>query len=212
MEILSDIISGVGTGFTLRNQAGQAMSSQQSITQLLREWGGGDEAALERLLPLVEKELRALAGRHMRMERPGHTLQTSDLVNEVYLKLTEQSQVYWQNRAHFFGVAAILMRRILLDYAKGRRRAKRGGDARRVSLSEASLLPREMAKELIALDEALDRLERLDPRKGQVVVLRYFGGLSIEEVADLLKVAPSTVSLEWKFAKAWLRQEMRDGA
>lgn len=189
-------------------EAGHEMSSLQNITQLLRDWGDGDAAALERLLPLVEKELAALASRYMRAERRGHTLQTRDLVNEAYLKLFGQKRVRWHNRSHFFGIAAIIMRRILLDHAKGHGRQKRGGGVQRVSLSDASLMSEERAAELIDLNEALCRLEKLDWRKGLVVNLKYFGGLSVKEIAEILNIATSTVSEDWKFAKAWLRVEM----
>lgn len=207
MKVAFAIIGGAFDSVAFTYEAKRGVSSPH-ITQLLREWGAGDEAALEKLLPLVEGELRALASRYMRDERQGHTLQTTALINEAYLKLIGQRQVRWHNRAHFFGIAAILMRRILLDHAKGHGRRKRGGGVQRVTLSDASLLSQEKAAELIELDEALSRLEKLDERKGWVVLLKYFGGLSIKEIAEVLNVAPSTVSLEWKLAKAWLREEM----
>lgn len=187
------------------------MSSPQRITQLLMEWDSGNAAALEELLPLVERELADIAGRYLRDERRGHTLQTRDLVNEAWVKLFGQRQARWHNRAHFFGVAAILMRRILIDYAKSHGRIKRGGGGPKVSLSEVPLMSREKAARMVELNEALKRLEKLDERKSRIVLLKYFAGLSIKEIADALGLAPSTVSLEWKFAKAWLREEMGDG-
>jgi RNA polymerase sigma factor (TIGR02999 family) len=181
------------------------------ITGLLVDWSNGDQTALEKLLPLVEQELRRLAHSYMRRENPDHTLQTTALVNEAYLKLIDQKKTRWQNRAHFFGIAAQIMRRILLNYARDQHREKRGGKAVQVSLSEASVVCLEKPEELIALDEALERLAAVDERKGRVVELRYFGGLEIEEIAEVLKVAPITVMRDWKFAKAWLFREMGNG-
>ena len=181
------------------------------ITGLLVDWSNGDQTALEKLLPLVEQELRRLAHSYMRRENPDHTLQTTALVNEAYLKLIDQKKTRWQNRAHFFGIAAQIMRRILLNYARDQHREKRGGKAVQVSLSEASVVCLEKPEELIALDEALERLAAVDERKSRVVELRYFGGLEIEEIAEVLKVAPITVMRDWKFAKAWLFREMGHG-
>jgi RNA polymerase sigma-70 factor, ECF subfamily len=176
----------------------------REVTQLLAEWSGGDEAALGELLPLVEKELRRLAHQYMRRERAGHTLQTTALINEAYLRLAQGKQAHFQSRAHFFAVAANLMRQIMVDHARARQSAKRGGGARQVSLDEAALVCDERAAELLALDEALEELARSDPRKSRVVELRYFGGLSVEETAGVLKVHPNTVLNDWREARAWL--------
>ena len=181
------------------------------ITGLLIDWSNGDQAALDKLLPLVEDELRRIAHRYMRREGPDHTLQTTALVNEAYLKLIDQKKTHWQNRAHFFGIAAQIMRRILLNYARDKHRKKRGGSAVQVSLSEVSIVSLEKTGELIALDEALHRLARVDERKSRVVELRYFGGLDVDETAEVLKVSPITVMRDWKYAKAWLVREIRHG-
>jgi RNA polymerase sigma factor (TIGR02999 family) len=182
--------------------------SPQEVTQLLIDWSRGDQAALDSLMPLVYEELRRLAHRYMRRERVGHTLQTTALINEAYLRLIEQQHVQWQSRAHFFAIAAELMRRILVDYARTRTRAKRGGGALRVSLNEGAVSSQERGAELIALDDALQRLAVIDPRKSRVVELRFFGGLSIEETAEVLNVTPMTVVRDWKTAKAWLHREI----
>ncbi len=182
--------------------------TSQEITQLLVAWGNGDQAARDELMPLVYEELRRLAHRYMVRERPGHTLQTSALVNEAYLRLIDQKDVHWQNRAHFFGIAAQMMRRILVDYARKRRYDKRGGDARPVSLDEAMIVSDARAAEVVALDDALKGLVEIDPRKSQIVELRFFGGLSIEETAEVLAVSPGTVMRDWTLAKAWLRREI----
>lgn len=187
------------------------MTSDADITALLVDWGKGDPSALERLLPLVERELHRLAHSYMRREDPDHTLQTTALINETYLRLVDQRKVEWQNRAHFFGIAAQIMRRILLNYARDQNRQKRGGKAIHVSLSEAMIMPAEKDRELIALNDALNRLEALDARKSKVVELRYFGGLSVEEAAEVLDVSPITVMRDWQFAKAWLAREMQNG-
>ncbi len=178
------------------------------VTQLLVAWSNGDQAALEKLMPLIYDELHRLAHRYMAQERPEHTLQTSALVDEAYVRLVDQRDVHWQNRAQFFGIAATSMRRILVSYARSRNRAKRGGGALQVSLDEAALLSDERAAGMVALDEALERLAAVDPRKSQVVELRYFGGLSINETAEVLKVSPGTVMRDWTLAKAWLRREI----
>jgi len=184
--------------------------SPEQVTQLLLDWGDGDRASLDRLIPLVYDELRRLAHQYMGRERPGHSLQTSALVNEAYLKLVDQRHVHWQNRAHFFGIAAQLMRRILVDHARGRRYAKRGGRARPVPLDETAIVTTERAADVVALDEALKSLAEIDERKSQLVELRFFGGLSIEEAAEVLRVSPGTVMREWTLAKAWLRRAMTD--
>lgn len=182
--------------------------SPKGVTQLLVAWSDGDAAARDQLMPLVYEELHRLAHRYMGRERAGHTLQTSGLVNEAYLRLIDQSQVQWQNRAHFFGIAAQMMRRILVDYARKRSYAKRGGEARHVSLDEGALVSEERAADVVALDDALKGLAEMDLRKSQIVELRFFGGLSIEETAEVLAVSPGTVMRDWTLAKAWLRREM----
>ena len=178
------------------------------VTGLLKEWSEGDETALEQLMPLVYDELHRLAHQHMRKEGPGHILQTSALINEAYLRLVDQPQIQWQNRAHFFGIAARLMRRILVDDARKRDSSKRGGSLIQIPLDEVNSLAQEQAANVAALDEALQRLETIDARHGQIVELRFFGGLSIEETAEVLKVSPGTVMRDWTFAKAWLRREI----
>ena len=180
--------------------------SPQQVTQLLVAWGGGDQAARDELMPLVYEELRRLAHKCIRRERPGHTLQTSALLNEAYLRLVDQKNIQWQDRAHFFGIAARLMRQVLVDYARKRRYAKRGGDAQRVSLDEAMIVSEERAADVVALDDALKILAQIDPRQSQIVELRFFGGLSIEETAEVLAVSPGTVMRDWTLAKAWLRR------
>ncbi len=182
--------------------------SSQQITHLLLAWGNGDEAALERLMPLVYDELRKVAARHLRRQRPDHTLQTTALVNEAYLRLIDSSQVRWQNRAHFFAVSAQLMRRILVDFARSRQNLKRGGGAQQVSLDEAMIVSPERGADLLALDDALTRLAALNPRQAQVVELRYFGGLSEEESAEALKVSLRTVQRDWNLARLWLYREL----
>jgi RNA polymerase sigma factor (TIGR02999 family) len=187
------------------------MTSDADITALLVDWNNGDKSAIERLLPLVERELHRLAHSYMRREDPDHTLQTTALINETYLRLIDQRKVQWQNRAHFFGIAARIMRRILLNYARDQNRMKRGGRTIHVSLSEAMVMPAEKDREIIALNDALTKLEAIDERKSKVVELRYFGGLTVPEVAEVLKVSEITVMRDWKFAKAWLAREMDDG-
>lgn len=180
--------------------------SPQQVTQLLVAWSGGDQAARDELMPLVYEELRRLAHQYLRRERRGHTLQTSALVHEAYVRLVDQTSIKWQGRAHFFGIAARLMRQVLVDYARTRRYAKRGGNARRVSLDEALIVSKERAAEVVALDDALKSLAEIDPRQSQIVELRFFGGLSIEETAEVLAVSPGTVMRDWTLAKAWLRR------
>lgn len=178
------------------------------VTQLLRAWSEGDERALEKLMPLVYEELHRLARRYMAGERPGHTLQTSALVNEAYLRLVDVKNLNWQNRAHFFGVSAQLMRRILVDFARSRRSLKRGGEALTVSLEEGSIVSRAKGADVVALDDALKSLAEIDPRRSRVVELRFFGGLSAEESAEVLKVSPETVLHDWKLAKVWLLRQL----
>src|SRR5438105_903650 len=184
------------------------VSSPHEVTRLLRAWSDGDEAALERLAPLVEAELHRLAGSYLRRERPGHTLQTTALVNEAYLRLIDDSVVEWQNRAHFYGIAAQLMRRILVDHARRRRKLKRGGDPLRVSLTQAENAAPEPSADIIALDEALSSLAKLDPRKSQIVELKFFGGLQEEAIAEVLTISLRTVQREWSLARAWLYNEL----
>ena len=172
--------------------------SQNEVTQLLLAWSDGDQTALEELTPLVYAELRRLAERYMRRERPGYPLQTTALVNEAYVRLVDLQQVQWQNRAHFFGIAAQLMRHILVDFARKRLRAERGGYKHQVSLDEAAVVSKERYAEFIALDDALKSLAEIDPRKSRMVELRFFGGLSVEETAEALDVSPRTVMYEWK--------------
>ena len=183
----------------------------KSVTQLLVAWSDGDPTALNQLLPLVNEELRRLARSYMRRERPNHTLQTTALVNEAYMRLVDQKQVHWQNRAHFLAIAAQLMRRILVDYARRRQYQKRGAGALQVTLSDAESLTDEKAPDLVALDEALTELDKMDSRRSRVVELRFFGGLSIEETAEVLKVSPTTVERDWTIAKAWLHKTMTSG-
>jgi RNA polymerase sigma-70 factor, ECF subfamily len=180
----------------------------EEITGLLIDWNNGSAEALEKLMPLVETELRRMAANHMRREGPGHTLQTTALVNEAYLKLVDQRSVHWQNRAHFFALASQLMRRILLDHARAQRRSKRGGNAVHVDLEDVAVITPERSEDLIALDEALTRLAQFDANKCRIVEMRFFGGLSVNEVAEVLGIAPVTVMLHWRLAKAWLRREM----
>jgi len=175
---------------------------------LLRAWGGGDETAFDELVPLVHEELRRLARRYMRHERPGHTLQATALVNEAYLRLIDVNRVPWQNRAHFFAMAARVMRRILVDAARARRYQKRGGGAPKVSLDEALLVSSEPGQDLVALDDALNALAAMDPRRGQVVEMRFFGGLTVAETAEALHVSVDTVMRDWGLATAWLLREL----
>ena len=185
-----------------------AIPSSLEITQLLVAWNQGDQAALERLTPLVHGELHRLAKRYMAGERKGHILQTTALVNEAYLRLIDWRNVEWKNRAHFFGLAAQIMRRILVDFARAYQSEKRGGDEIRVSLSEAANVPSERSPDLVALDDALQSLEKLDRRQARVVELRFFAGLSLEETAEALSVSLSTVRRDWGLAEAWLYREL----
>src|ERR1044072_8355033 len=185
--------------------------SPQEVTQLLADWGRGDRRARQRLLPLVHTELRRIARRQMSHERPGHTLQATALVNEAYLRLAGQQGFEWQSRAHFFAVAAQVMRHILIDHARAHARDKRGGGAIQVSLDEGAVPAEEQADHLIALDEALRTLEHVDPQKSKIVELRYFGGLSVEETADVLNISPRTVRREWQRARAWLYRMIAEG-
>ena len=188
-----------------------AETSPQQVTKLLQAWGQGEDAALEKFIPLVYAELRRRARRYMYGERADHTLQTTALINEAYLRLIDVRQVSWQNRSHFFAVSAQLMRRILVDYARSRHYLKRGGGARNVTLDEALMASPERGQDLVALNDALKALAVTDARKARVVELRFFGGLSVEETAEVLKVSPDTVMRDWKLAKAWLAREMGEG-
>src|ERR1035438_3213913 len=180
------------------------------ISTLLRAWSDGDQSALDRLTPIVYEELRHLARRYMKRERPGHSLQTSALVNEAYMRLVDYKRMQWQNRAHFFAVSSQLMRRILVERAR-RHNLKRGGGVQHVSLEEAAVMGGDQATDLVALDDALNALARLDARKAQVVEMRFFGGLSVEETAEVLKVSPVTVMRDWSTAKVWLYRELTGG-
>ena len=190
------------------------MERPESVTQLLVDWGRGDQRALDKLMPLVYSELRRLAGNYLRRERQGHTLQPTALVNEAYLKLIDQRNPRWQNRAQFYGVAAQLMRRILVDHARQRQAAKRGGsDQQRLSITSAGQLggkqlATEPAIDLLALHEALNELAEMDPQQGRIVELKFFGGLSIEEIAEVMAIGHATVERDWKMARAWLRRKL----
>jgi len=179
------------------------------ITRLLIDWRGGDQAALERLMPLVHDELRRLARRHVAHERVGHTLQATALVNEAFVRLIDVRQVKWQDRAHFFAMSSRLMRRILVDFARSKGYQKRGGGAQKVSFDEALVVATEPGQDLVALDDALNALAAFDARKAQVVEMRFFGGLSVEETAEALNVSVDTVMRDWKLAKVWLLRELR---
>jgi RNA polymerase sigma factor (TIGR02999 family) len=183
-------------------------SSAHQVTQLLQAWNEGEQSALEKLMPLVYDELHRMAQRYMAQERPGHTLQTTALVNEAYLRLVDSAYKSWQSRSQFFAVCAQAMRRILVDWARTRQATKRGGEIRPLELDEALAVADKPGKDLVALDEALTALAGMDPRKSQVVELRYFGGLSVEETAEVLKVSTVTVLRDWKLAKSWLRREL----
>ena len=181
----------------------------QNITRLLLAWNEGDREALDKLMPLVYEELHRQAARFLRRERPDHTLQTTGLIHEAYLKLIDQREVNWESRTHFFAIAANLMRRILVDYARSKNRAKRGGDALKLPLEEAALIAgKEKGVDLIALDEVLTRLEKIDKRQAQIVELRYFGDLTLEETAKALKISRTTVADDWAMARAWLHREL----
>jgi RNA polymerase sigma factor (TIGR02999 family) len=188
------------------------MASSQEITELLRAWSDGDGQALDQLTPLLYRELHRMAHRYMRQERSNHTLQTTALINEAYVRLIDWKDVRWQNRAHFYGIAAGLMRLILVDFARSRNYAKRGGGGHMtVSLDEAAAVSRRRARGIVALDEALQNLAVVDSRKSRIVELRFFGGLTVEETAEVLSVSSRTVLREWDLAKAWLTRELCDG-
>jgi RNA polymerase sigma factor (TIGR02999 family) len=180
----------------------------QNVTQLLIGWGQGDKDALDRLVPIVYEELRRQAARYLRRERVGHTLQTTALIHEAYLRLVDQKNVHWQNRAHFFGIAAQLMRRILVDHARTKKRAKRGGSDVRVSLGDVQAVVKGKDLDVVALDEALDRLSEIDEQQSKIVELRFFSGLTVEETAEVLGISTATVKRDWSMAKAWLHREI----
>jgi RNA polymerase sigma factor (TIGR02999 family) len=193
------------------HKTAMAADTPDDLTALLHAWRKGDDAARDKLMSLVYDELRRLAASYLRRERPGHTLQPTALVHEAYLQLIDQSQVSWESRAHFFGAAARLMRRILVDHARAHKAEKRGGGEERLELNEAIGVPEQKDLNLLALDDALSELARIDPQQSQIVELRYFGGLSIEETAAVLSISPATVKREWSMAKVWLyRQISRD--
>jgi len=181
---------------------------QHEITELLAEWRDGNQSALDELYPLVYNELHRLARRYMSRERKGHTLQTTALINEAYVRLVDQKNVHWANRSHFFAISAQIMRRILIDHARRHAYAKRGGGARQVSLEEAATVVPNKSEELLRLDEALKSLAEMDPRRSQVVELRYFGGLNNEEIAGVLHISENTVTRDWNMARAWLYQQL----
>jgi RNA polymerase sigma factor (TIGR02999 family) len=185
-----------------------ATSSPGAVTELLRAWADGDDGALERLTPLVEAELRRLARGYMRRERRGHTLQTTALVNEAFLRLTDARHIRWQDRAHFLGISARMMRRVLVDHARSHDALKRGGNVRRVTLNEELASAQGPAVDVIALDRALSALAGVDARKGRIIELRYFGGLTVEETAEVLGVSSDTVKRDWRLAKLWLLREL----
>jgi RNA polymerase sigma factor (TIGR02999 family) len=184
------------------------VAKPNDITQLLLKWSKGSPAALEDLIPLIYPELRRLARRYMRQENPAHTLQTSALINEAYLRLAGQQSVEWQDRAHFFAVAAQVMRHILIDHARRHQVFRRGGGLLRVSLDETAVASHQRALEFMALDDALTKLAAVDARKSQIVEMRFFGGLTVEEIADVMKLSPITIKREWRAAKAWLHLEI----
>jgi len=192
------------------------MGASDEVTQLLQRWSDGDEQALEKLTPVLYKELHRMAHRYMRQERPGHMLQTTALINEAYLRLVAWKNVRWQNRAHFFGISAQLMRKILVDFARSRNYAKRGAGASVITLEEFPDVSSDRARDILALDEALLRLATFDPRKSRIVELRFFGGLTLEETAEVLNVSSRTIRREWELAKVWLSREIsaeaRDGS
>jgi RNA polymerase sigma-70 factor, ECF subfamily len=185
---------------------------QHEITQLLAEWSDGNQSALDELYPLVYEELHRLARRYMSRERKGHTLQTTALINEAYVRLVDQRNVHWANRSHFFAISAQIMRRILIDHARRHAYAKRGGGAQQVALEEVAIVANEKSAEIIRLDEALTTLAKMDPRRCHVVELRYFGGLSNEEIAGVLNVSENTVTRDWNLARAWLHQQLTGSA
>jgi len=210
-SIIRAEVSQIGSSkFALSDNSSMTTAPPHEVTQLLLDWSNGNQTALERLMPMVDRELHRLAHHYMRRENAGHTLQTTALVNEAYLKLIDQKNVRWKNRAHFFALSAQLMRRILVDHARNRQYAKRGGGAERISFDEALVVSSEKGADLVALDEALSKLTSIDLRKGKVVELRFFGGLSVEEAAEALQISAVTVMREWSMAKAWLYNSLNN--
>jgi len=197
------------TVYPMRNRS--MTPSPSNVTQMLHDWSDGDREAFDKLVPIVYEELRRQAVRYLRRERPGHTLQTTALIHEAYIRLIDQTNVRWQNRAHFFGIAAQLMRRILVDHARSRQAAKRGGSDIKVPLEEAIIASEGREVDLVALDEALERLAAIDPQQSRVVELKFFSGLSVEETAEVLGISPRTVKRDWNVAKGWLRREISEG-
>ena len=189
-----------------------ATAEQEQLTALLQAWSDGDKEALEKLAPRVHQELHRLAGRYMAGERPNHPLQTTALINEAYVRLVDQHSVRWQNRSHFFAISAQIMRRILVDHARQYLQAKRGGGAKKISLDEVMIVAKERSEEVLMLDEALANLARLDPRRSQVVELRYFAGLNNSEIASVLQISENTVMRDWNLARAWLYQQLSEKA
>lgn len=185
-------------------------ASSNEVTELLIKWSKGDKAALDEVMPVIHSELRRMARRYMARERSGHTLQTTALINEAYLRLVDQQGVEWQDRAHFFAVSAQVMRHILVDHARKYQSEKRGAGVQKIPLDDVVVANQQRAAELVALDEALDALAAVDPRQSQIVELRFFGGLTVEETAEVMKIAPITVMREWRTAKAWLRNKCSD--
>ena len=205
-------VSGNGRVRSNGNLAAGGHGSSSQITQLLEKWSEGDQSALQELTPVVYDELRRMAHHYMAGARPDHTLQTTALVNEAYLRLANQTHPNWSSRAHFFAVAARAMRQILVNYAMSYNAQKRGGGARKIELDEVALMADTQSKEVVELNEALEKLSQLDARKAQVVELKYFGGMNQDEIADVLKISPITVRREWRFAKAWLHNELHHAA
>lgn len=195
----------------LESTAAVASDTRQDITQLLTAWRGGDQAALDSLIPLIDVELRRIAKGYLRKERPDHTLQTTELLNEAYVRLIDSKRASWNDRTHFFAACAQIMRRILVDYARARSYAKRGGGAPHVSIDEIQPLSVEPRTDLVAIDEALEALSRADPRKGKVVELRFFGGLTVEETAEVLGISADSVMRDWRLARVWLMRELMSG-
>ena len=185
--------------------------SSSNVTQMLHDWSHGDQEVLDKLVPVVYEELRRQAARYLKRERPGHTLQTTALIHEAYIRLIDQKNVHWQNRAHFYAISAKLMRRILVDHARSRQAAKRGGSDIKLPLEEAMSAPEGREVDIVALDEALERLAAIDPQQSRVVELKFFSGMSVEETAEVLGVSTRTVKRDWNVAKAWLRREISEG-
>jgi RNA polymerase sigma factor (TIGR02999 family) len=185
--------------------------SSSNVTQMLHDWSHGDREVLDKLVPVVYEELRRQAARYLKRERPGHTLQTTALIHEAYIRLIDQKNVHWQNRAHFYAISAKLMRRILVDHARSRQAAKRGGSDIKLPLEEAMITPEGREVDIVALDEALERLAAIDPQQSRVVELKFFSGMSVEETAEVLGVSTRTVKRDWNVAKAWLRREISEG-